>query len=115
MTISNSTQGTAEAIVSYPSGVYDIVVDYYDLYPGISTWTLYLNNTKLGSWKGNHENTLGHELTYFLDGNSESRIMFANVTVAKGDTIKVVGVPDGGEPAPLGYVAFLPSGSTILD
>jgi len=100
-------------VIPYPPGVYDVVVSYWDLYPGISTWDLYLNQHKLGSWKGNHENTLGHELTNFLDGNSETRISFPNVTVAKGDSIMIKGSPDGIEPAPVNYIAFLPSG--VLD
>jgi alpha-glucuronidase len=115
VTTSNSTSGSATATIPYPAGIYDVVVDYYDLYKGISTWDLFINKQKLGSWRGNAENVLGHELTYYLDGNSESRIRFANVTVAEGDTVRIVGHPDGLEPAPVNYIAFIPKGMVVED
>jgi len=52
-------------------------------------------------------------LTYYLDGNSATRITFNNVKVKTGDVIKVIGTPNGIEAAPVDYVAFLPSG--VLD
>jgi alpha-glucuronidase len=54
--------------------------------------------------------TLGHEETYFLDWNSNSRKTFYGVDVKKGDEVRVVGQPQGREAAPLDYVVFLPEG-----
>lgn len=107
--------GTASFQVAYPSGQYDLAVGYFDLYAGNSEWDLYLNEHKLGQWAGNEEFHLGHELTYFLDGNSATRITFPNVTIKTGDTIMVQGYADGIEMAPLDYVVFLPVGSGIID
>jgi len=107
--------GTASYNVTYLSGSYDLAVGYFDLYAGNSEWDLYLNEHKLGQWAGNEEFHLGHELTYYLDGNSATRMTFPNVSIKTGDTIRVVGYADGIEMAPVDYLAFLPVGSGILD
>ena len=96
--------------LNFVSGTYDIAVNYYDMYGGISAWKLYLNDNLIGEWIGNAENTLGHTPSIYLDGHSSIRKTFHKVKIAKGDTLKVVGKPDGVEPAPLDYVAVLPPG-----
>ena len=110
VTLTNSTVGTVSHTIDFPSGTYDVGVNYFDLYGGISNYTLYLNDHALGSWLGDSEVTLGHEETYFLDGNSNMRKTFYGVNVTEGDEIKVVGVPQGMEAAPLDYVVLLPPG-----
>jgi len=110
VTATNTTVGTASHTVTFPSGTYDVGVNYFDLFGGISNYTLYLNGHALGSWLGDSEVVLGHEETYYLDGNSNMRKTFYGVKVAKGDEIKIVGVPNGMEAAPLDYVVLLPPG-----
>jgi alpha-glucuronidase len=110
VTSSNLTTGTASTKVQYPSGKYDLAVNYFDLMGGISHWTVYLNEKVVGEWTGDHENTLGHAPSIYLDGHSASRITFRNIEVKKGDILKVVGIPNGIEQAPLDYVSFLPPG-----
>jgi alpha-glucuronidase len=113
VTESNSTAGTAITKVPFASGTYDIAVNYYDLYGGQSQWTIYLNDRKVGEWVGNSEVTFSHTPSIHLDGHSATRIKFRGIKVKKGDTLKIVGQPDGVESAPLDYVAFLPAG--IID
>ncbi|KAJ5462915.1 hypothetical protein N7475_007859 [Penicillium sp. IBT 31633x] len=113
VTTSNSTAGTASTKINFASGTYDLAVNYYDLYGGQSQWKVYLNNRKIGQWIGNSENTLSHTPSICLDGHSATRIKFRDVKVRKGDTLKIVGIPDGIELAPLDYVALLPAG--IID
>ncbi|CAI7578381.1 unnamed protein product [Penicillium bialowiezense] len=113
VTTSNSTAGTASTKIAFPSGTYDLAVNYYDLYGGKSQWKVYLNDRKIGQWTGNSEETLSHTPSIYLDGHSATRVKFRDVKVKHGDTLKIVGVPDGTEPAPLDYVALLPAG--ILD
>ena len=110
VTTSNTTVGTAMATLQYPSGTYDLAVNYYDLIGGRAQWQVYLNNQTVGRWIGNNEDTLGHTPSIYLDGHSATRITFRGVKVAKGDTLRIVGTPDGIEPAPLDYVALLPPG-----
>ncbi|KKA18477.1 alpha-glucuronidase [Rasamsonia emersonii CBS 393.64] len=110
VTTTNSTVGTATTKLEYPSGTYDLAVNYYDMYGGKSHWQVYLNNRKIGEWVGNSEDTLGHTPSIYLDGHSATRITFRGVKIEKGDELKIVGTPDGVEPAPLDYVSVLPEG-----
>jgi alpha-glucuronidase len=113
VTTTNTTTGTATTKLEYPSGTYDVAVNYYDLIGGESHWEIFLNDDSLGEWIGNSEDTLGHAPSIYLDGNSAMRITFRGVKIQKGDVLKIVGTPDGIEPAPLDYVAILPQG--IID
>jgi alpha-glucuronidase len=110
ITSTNSTTGTATTKLDYPSDTYDIAVNYYDLIGGKSHYQIYLNDRSLGQWIGNSEDTLGHAPSIYLDGHSAIRITFRGVKIKKGDILKIVGTPDGIEPAPLDYVAILPPG-----
>jgi alpha-glucuronidase len=108
VTTSNSTIGTATTNITYPSGTYDIAVNYYDLIGGRSNFEMFINNVTVGVWEGNHEDKLGHAPSIYLDGHSATRITFKGIELSKGDVLKIVGRPDGIEPAPLDYVSFLP-------
>lgn len=110
VTISNSTVGAAKANITYPSGMYDIAVNYYDLIGGRSNFEIYINNNTIGLWNGDHEDKLGHASSIYIDGHSATRITFKGIEVHKGDVLKIVGKPDGIEPAPIDYVSFLPTG-----
>ncbi|KAJ5251569.1 hypothetical protein N7489_001979 [Penicillium chrysogenum] len=110
VTTSNSTAGTASTKINFPTGTYDLAVNYYDVYGGQSEWKVYLNNREIGQWIGNSEDTFSHTPSIYLDGHSAIRIKFRGVKVHKGDTLKIVGMPNGNEPAPLDYVALLPAG-----
>lgn len=110
VTSSNTTTGTATAKVNFSSGIYDLAINYYDLYGGQSRWQVYLNNQKVGEWLGDSESTLSHTPSIYLDGHSATRIKFRGIHFSKGDILKVVGTPDGVEPAPLDYVSLLPQG-----
>lgn len=110
VTASNETVGTATAKIDFPSGTYDLAVNYYDMYGGQSQWQIYLNGQQVGEWLGNSEEVLSHTPSIYLDGHSATRIKFRDVKVSKGDLLKIVGTPSGVEPAPLDYVAVLPHG-----
>lgn len=110
VTSSNDTAGTATTKIKFPSATYDLAINYYDLYGGQSEWKVYLNEKKVGEWLGNTEDILSHTPSIYLDGHSATRIKFKGVKVKKGDVLKIVGTPDGVEPAPLDYVALLPQG-----
>ncbi|KAJ5099834.1 hypothetical protein N7532_006835 [Penicillium argentinense] len=110
VTTSNETVGTATTNIKLPSGTYDLAVNYYDLYGGKSQWGVYVNDKKVGEWQGNNEDVFSHTPSIYLDGHSATRLKFRDVKVKKGDTLKIIGKPDGVEPAPLDYVALLPQG-----
>ncbi|GIC89034.1 alpha-glucuronidase [Aspergillus udagawae] len=110
VTASNSTMGTATAKLDFKTGTYDLGINYYDIYGGKSQWTVYLNDGVVGQWQGNNEDVLSHTPSIYLDGHSATRITFRDVKIHKGDRLKIVGKPDGVEPAPLDYVVLLPRG-----
>ncbi|KAJ5805853.1 uncharacterized protein N7503_003455 [Penicillium pulvis] len=94
ITLSNDTVGTATTTLDFPSGTYDLAINYYDLYGGQSNWQVYLNDRQVGQWMG------------ILLPESSS----GGVKISKGDTLKIVGTPDGDEPAPVDYISVLPEG-----
>ncbi|KAJ5986504.1 hypothetical protein N7451_010869 [Penicillium sp. IBT 35674x] len=110
VTLSNDTVGTATTTLDFPSGTYDLAINYYDLYGGQSNWQVYLNNRQVGQWVGDAEHHLSHTPSIYLDGHSATRIKFRRVKISKGDTLKIVGTPDGDEPAPVDYISVLPEG-----
>jgi alpha-glucuronidase len=110
VTTSKDTSGIAKIALDYPSGTYDIAVNYYDHLGGRSRYEIFLNEKPIGKWNGDLEDKLGHDFSEFLDGHSATRITFRGVKVEKGDVLKIIGQPDGVEFAPLDYVSVLPQG-----
>ncbi|KAK5695412.1 hypothetical protein LTR97_008918 [Elasticomyces elasticus] len=116
---SNTTAGTAQSTITCSSGTYDVAVNYYDQYGGASHFVVSLGNETIGEWTsnlkpwiGNNEGprVLGHTPSIYIDGHSAMRITFSNVTVTKGDVLKIVGTPNGNDIAGLDYVSILPLG-----
>jgi alpha-glucuronidase len=110
VTSDNTTTGTASTKVPFESGTYDVAVVYYDQAIGNATWELWLDETQVGQWHGDLEYILGKAPTFYIDGQAATRVTFEGVEVEKGQELKIVGHPDGKEPAPVDYVVFLPEG-----
>lgn len=110
VTKNNHTTRSISTTIDFPSGTYDLAVNYYDMYGGTSTYKLYLNGAVVATWHGNAQHFLGYTPSIYIDGLSAIRKTFHGVKVEKGDVLKIVGTPDGVEPAPIDYVAFLPPG-----
>lgn len=108
ITVSSGT-GTASTKLKFPSGTYDVAVNYFDVNPGKARWQIAVNDKTIGEWQGDIESKLGKDPSDKLDGHSAARITFPNVTIAQGDTVKITGSPNGNEGAPLDYISFLPS------
>ena len=111
VTKDNSTTGTASTVLDWvQTGKYDVAVNYYDMALGNSTWELYIGDGLVGKWKGDFEYNLGRAPSPYIDGHTAARITFPGVNIKKGNTLKIVGKPDGLEPAPVDYVSILPEG-----
>lgn len=108
VTSDNSTQGTASTTLDVESGKYNLAVNYYDMALGNSTWELFINDDLVGKWKGDLEYILGRAPSPYIDGHTASRITFEAVQIEKGSALKIVGTPDGLEPAPIDYISILP-------
>lgn len=113
VTSDNSTTGSASTTVPFESGTYNIGVVYYDQAIGNATWEMWLGDSQVGEWHGDLEYILGKAPTFYIDGQAATRITFEGVEVEKGQELKIVGHPDGDEPAPVDYVVLLPEG--VLD
>ena len=111
ITTSSDAPGTAKATLNYPSGTYDIAVNYYDHIGGRSKYEIFLNDETIGTWTGDLEDKLGHDFSEYVDGHSATRVTFWGVQIEKGDVVKIVGQPDGKEFAPLDYISVLPLGT----
>jgi alpha-glucuronidase len=95
---------SAETKLNRPDGTYEIAVQYFDYRRGVSTFDLYLNGKLLKEWRA--DNSLPGEA---MNGDTSTRITVAAVALKPGDTLKIEGHPDNGEPAPLDYVEITPS------
>ena len=89
----------------HPPGRYDVTVEYFDQNNGVSKYKLWVAGRLAGQWAA--DDTLPAST---LNGSSATRHTVPGVTLRTGDEIRVEGVPDGGEPAPLDYVELRPSG-----
>ena len=111
VTADNSTEGTASVKLDYiKSGTYNVAVNYFDQAHGNSTWSLSLGDELLGEWHGDLEYNLGRAPSPYIDGQTAARITFRDVSVKAGETLRIVGKPDGQEPAPVDYISILPEG-----
>ncbi|KAJ5642833.1 alpha-glucuronidase A [Penicillium lividum] len=119
ITESNNAPGIATWAVTFPVGVYNIAVNYYDHLGGTSQYQLFLGSEGssekrlIGNWAGSLGKHLLHDFSDLRDGHSATRIYFRGVQVHEGDVLTIVGTPDGDELAPVNYVSFLPVG--IID
>src|SRR3569833_606519 len=102
--------GTASARHDFPDGTYDVSVGYFDVSGGKARWEVYLNDNKVGEWVGDNESRQFHASSGSLDHNTAARVTFRGVQVKKGDTVRIVGRPNGSEAAPLDYISFIPPG-----
>lgn len=105
------TLGTANAVLNFPSGTYDVAVNYFDHLGGRSKYEIFVNNKLIGTWKGDLEDKLMHDFSELLDAHSATRITFPGVKVENGDVLRIVGQADGKELAPLDYISVFPQGT----
>jgi alpha-glucuronidase len=109
-TIPGAGVGTATCTVTFPSGTYNVAINYYDHLGGRSQYQVFLNGRQIGAWVGDLQEKLSHDFSDRIDGHSATRITFNGVEVKTGDSLKIVGRPDGNELAPIDYVSLLPQG-----
>lgn len=94
---------SAAVTLERPAGRYDIAAQYFDYLHGVSTYTLSLNGKTIGEWKA--DNTLPGDA---MNGDTSTRFTLPSIELHPGDTLKVEGQPDDGEPAPLDYIEVTP-------
>jgi len=84
------------------SGFYRVAVQYFDQNNGVSHYELLVNDHLIDSWAADD-----HLPSDKMNGHTSTRHTTVGVELKKGDVVKIVGHPDGGEPAPLDYLQLV--------
>jgi alpha-glucuronidase len=85
------------------TGKYDLDVQYFDQNNGVSKFRLYANGKLLDEWRADD-----HLPGSKIGGDTSTRRCIRGVTLHAGDEIRIEGIPDGEEHAPLDYVEVVP-------
>jgi alpha-glucuronidase len=81
------------------------VVQYFDLNNGASRYRLHLGEQLADQWIA--DDTFP---TRRIDAHSSTRRVIKGLPLRPGDRLRIEGLPDGGEPAPLDYLEIRPAG-----
>lgn len=76
-------------------------VQYFDQMNGVSRFTLFVNQQIVDEWQAD-----AHLPARTMNGSSSTRRTVTGLALRPGDQIRIQGIPDGGEPAPLDYVSL---------
>lgn len=94
----------AEFAFGGEEGVFDILIDHFDENDGASTLRVVVNDTEIGAWVWDHD-----EGGYLADANSLTTMRFEQISMSEGDTVRLIGESDLGEPLRIDMVTFVPS------
>lgn len=90
-------------------GTYDIAVQYFDLNNGASLFEVLLNGRRIDSWLADD-----HLPSNKIGGDTSTGHIISGVRLAAGDTLTIIGHPDGDEPSPLDYIELVPSSAKFV-
>jgi alpha-glucuronidase len=90
---------TASFRFTNSQGLYDLDIEYFDLDNGESRYRVFVGTQLVDEWTAN-----AHLPTTKLGGDSSARRRIKRVALRPGDEIRIEGIPDGEERAPLDYV-----------
>ncbi len=100
---------TLSTILKKPAGKYDIAVQYFDMWDGISHYDLLVNGKSIVTWAA--DDTLPPaQPDPNLDGQDSTRFTAHDVALRPGDTLELRGSPDLRELAPVDYIEIGPGG-----
>lgn len=100
--------GTASFTFSGPSGLYQVVVGYFDEGDGVSRLEVFKSGVSVDAWDFNQ--SLGSNRA---DAQTRtSRVIATELTVNQGQTFQIRGEERNGEPARIDYVEFIPIASS---
>jgi alpha-glucuronidase len=94
----------AETKFEGAAGWYEVDSEYFDQNNGVSQFRLFLNDQLVDEWPA----ALGLP-TAEPNGDSATRHLTKGLALRPGDTIRIEGIPDRGERAPLDYIEIHPS------
>ncbi len=73
--------------------MYDIAVQYFDIWAGVSTYTLSVNGSTVATWKADDKLPPAQPDPH-LDGQTSTRFTVHDVKLKPGDVLELRGVPD---------------------
>jgi len=85
------------------AGWYKLNVQYFDQNNGESKFWAYVGDQLVDEWTADQ-----HFPTMKMGGDSSTRRTIKGLALRPGDEIRIEGIPDGQEPAPLDYVEIDP-------
>jgi alpha-glucuronidase len=89
----NASGCTLTAKLDRPAGLYDIAVQYYDIWRGVSHYELLVNGKSIAHWLA--DDTLPPaQFDPHPDGQDSTRFTAEGVSLKPGDTLSLHGVPD---------------------
>ena len=86
------------------TGAFDVAVQYFDEANGASRFRLFINAREVDGWTASEDIA-----TREPNGHSATRHVSRGVRLTSGDAIRIEGMPDRTEPAPLDYVEIAPA------
>ncbi len=84
---------TLTTTVTNPAGSYDIAVQYFDIWGGVSHYDLMVNGTSIATWSGN-DILPPAQPDPNLDGQDSTRFTAHGVALKPGDILELSGTPD---------------------
>lgn len=94
---------TASAVWDKPDGWYNIAVQYFDFRDGVSHFSLQVAGREIDAWTADMNLPADR-----MNGHTSTRRTIQNVSLHHGDTLLLVGLPDGQEQAPVDYIEVTP-------
>ncbi|MDJ0554637.1 MAG: G8 domain-containing protein [Microcoleaceae cyanobacterium MO_207.B10] len=111
ISLKDSSNQTGEATTTLDvSGVYDVVVIYFDETDGQGELEVELNGDRLDSWSLDRD----LDANYPTNGNKVSRKVATGLSIESGDSLKIIGTQEGSEYIRVDYVELVPVSETDL-
>ncbi|SNT36556.1 alpha-glucuronidase [Granulicella rosea] len=93
MVCRNDAGCTLSTVLQQPAGAYDIAVQYFDTWAGVSNYELLVNGVSQARWSA--ADTLAPvQFDPHLDGQTSTRYTAHHLAIKPGDTLTLRGVPD---------------------
>jgi alpha-glucuronidase len=84
---------TLTTTIEKPAGTYDVAVQYFDIWRGVSNYTLSVNGAVVATWKADDRLPPAQPDPH-LDGQTSTRFTAHHVALKPGDVLELKGVPD---------------------
>jgi alpha-glucuronidase len=84
---------TLSATLQKPAGNYDIAIQYFDIWLGVSRYDLRINGKSIATWAAN-DKLPPAQPDPKLDGQDSTRFTAHNIALQTGDTLELIATPD---------------------